>query len=80
MTNPIPRRADNLFNDVLLPDETRALRREIRQFADDVVGPAAHRLNTTPESRDSFPRDLFDAMARAGLYAIPFAADVGGRG
>ncbi|EZP36725.1 MULTISPECIES: acyl-CoA dehydrogenase family protein [Janthinobacterium] len=79
MSHP-SRCADTLFHDVLLPDETRAIRREVRQFADDVLRPQAHQLNTTPEARDGFPRALFDAMARAGLYAIPFAADVGGRG
>lgn len=79
MTPPI-RRADTLFSDLLLPEETKAIRREVRAFADDVVRPVAHRLNTTPESKDSFPRAEFEAMARAGLYEIPFAKDVGGRG
>lgn len=79
MTPPI-RRADTLFSDLLLPEETKAIRREVRAFADEVVRPVAHRLNTTPESKDSFPRAEFEAMARAGLYEIPFAKDVGGRG
>lgn len=76
----IPRRADTLYSDLLVPEETRRIRREVRQFCDDVVRPVAHRLNTTPESRESFARAEFDAMARAGLYQIPFPADVGGRG
>ena len=62
------------------PEETKAIRREVRAFCDEVLAPVAHRLNTTPESRDSFPRELFRAMADAGLYRIPFPADVGGRG
>ncbi len=74
------RRADSLFRDLLLPDETRAIREEARRFAEEVVQPIAHQLNTTPERRDGFPRPVFDAMARAGLYSIPYAADVGGRG
>ena len=45
-----------------------------------MVAPVAHRLNTTPESRDSFPHGLFDAMGQHGIYRIPFLADVGGRG
>ncbi len=77
---PAPRRADKLFNDVFLPEEILCLRRDLRQFADDVVRPAAHALNTTPESRESFPRAMFDAMAAAGLYRIPFPKDVGGLG
>lgn len=76
----IQRKADQLFNDVFLPVETRRIRDEVRAFCEDVIAPQAVRLNTTPESRDSFPRDMFDAMARAGLYEIPFPKDVGGRG
>jgi alkylation response protein AidB-like acyl-CoA dehydrogenase len=45
-----------------------------------VIKPRAHALNTTPESRTSFPRDIFDAMAEANIFGIPFPADVGGRG
>lgn len=74
------RSADTLFNDLWLPGETRAIRAEARAFAEDVVRPVAHALNTQPEQRDGFPRAIFDAMARAGLYRIPFGRDVGGRG
>lgn len=75
-----PRRADVLFQDAWLPSEITEVRQEARQFAEDVLRPAAHKLNTTPESRDSFPRSEFEAMARAGLYEIPYPSDVGGRG
>ncbi|AEG49813.1 Butyryl-CoA dehydrogenase [Sphingobium chlorophenolicum L-1] len=74
------RRADSLFNEALLPDESRRIRREVRDFAEAVLKPEAFRLNTTPESREGFPRAMFEAMAAAGLYEIPFPADVGGRG
>jgi alkylation response protein AidB-like acyl-CoA dehydrogenase len=63
-----------------LTDETRAVQREAREFADDVLRPIAHELNCTPERRDGFRHDVFRAIARAGLYAIPFTRDVGGRG
>lgn len=77
----IPRRhADTLFNDIFIPAETLRIRKEVRQFADDVVRPVAHQINTTPESRDSFPHALFKAMGEAGIYKIPFAQDVGGLG
>jgi butyryl-CoA dehydrogenase len=33
-----------------------------------------------PERRDGFRRDIFRAIANAGLFAVPFAKDVGGRG
>lgn len=76
----IRRTADTLFSDLLLPAETLAIRAEVREFAERVIRPVAHRLNTTPESREIFPREIFEAMAAAGLYGIPFPADVGGRG
>lgn len=81
MTTDIPaRRADKLYHDTWLPEETRQIRAEVRAFAEAELRGVAQSLNTTPESRDSFPREIFNAMAAAGLYQIPFAADVGGRG
>lgn len=79
MTAP-RRKADTLFSDLFVPEETRRIRKQTRQFCDDVLRPVAHRLNTTPESRESFARAEFQAMARAGLYRIPYPADVGGLG
>jgi alkylation response protein AidB-like acyl-CoA dehydrogenase len=45
-----------------------------------VLAPRAAELNSAEESKAAFPRDILDAMAAAGLYTIPFASDVGGRG
>lgn len=77
---PVHRRANQLSHDAWLPEETRRIRAEAREFAETVLRPMAPSLNTQPETRDAFPRELFDAMARAGLYAIPFGSNVGGRG
>ncbi len=74
------RRSDRLSSDHDLPPEVRDIRAEVRAFADRILKPRAIALNTTVETRDSFPRDIFDAMAQAGLFAIPFPSDVGGRG
>lgn len=74
------RQADHLSSDIFLPDEALAIRREARAFADEVLAPAAHRMNCTPESAEAFPRTEFEAMARAGLYEIPCPAEAGGRG
>jgi alkylation response protein AidB-like acyl-CoA dehydrogenase len=74
------RRAEDLYSDIFMPAETIAIRREARQFAEDVIRPIAYVLNTTPETRDTFPRALYDALAKEGLYRIPYPADVGGRG
>jgi len=76
----VKRRADILASDFALPDEVKSIRAEVRDFAERVIMPRAHALNTTPESRTSFPRDIFDEMAKADIFAIPFPADVGGRG
>jgi alkylation response protein AidB-like acyl-CoA dehydrogenase len=76
----VPRQSEVLGPDSLLPEETLAVRAEARQFADDTLRPIAHELNTTPERRDGFRRDIFRAIADAGLFAVPFAKDVGGRG
>lgn len=76
----VKRRAGDLYSDIFVPAETLAIRREARQFAEDVVRPMAYELNTTPEARETFPRALFDALAINGIYRIPYPADVGGRG
>jgi alkylation response protein AidB-like acyl-CoA dehydrogenase len=76
----VPRQSKVLGSDSLLPAETLTARAEAREFADDTLRPIAHELNTAPERRDGFRRDIFRAIADAGLFAIPFAKDVGGRG
>lgn len=45
-----------------------------------MIRPQAHRLNTTPESKELFPHDILKQMAEAGLYSIPYGKDIGGRG
>lgn len=74
------RRSKQMFNDIFLPEEVRAIREEVRSFAKQELRPRAHILNNTPERRDSFPREIFELMSEAGLYEIPFSADMGGRG
>ena len=76
----VPRKSEILGSDLLLPAETIEVRREARAFADRVLRPIAHELNTSPERPDGFRHDVFRAMAQAGLYSIPYPRDVGGRG
>jgi alkylation response protein AidB-like acyl-CoA dehydrogenase len=76
----VPRQSEVLGSDLLLPAETLEIRHEARAFADRVLRPIAHDLNTRPEQPDGFRHDVFREMASAGLYAIPFPRDVGGRG
>jgi alkylation response protein AidB-like acyl-CoA dehydrogenase len=75
----LPRAADRLSDDILLPAETSGIRSEAREFATNVLAPRAAELNSAEESSAAFPRDIMVQMAQAGLYAMPFAGDVGGR-
>jgi alkylation response protein AidB-like acyl-CoA dehydrogenase len=74
------RLADQLYDDMWLPDETLAVRQKVREFADQVLRPLAHDLNNTPESVESFPWELVTKMGEAGLFRIPFEKKYGGDG
>lgn len=71
---------ESLYHDWLLPDETRAVRTEVRRFVVEEVMPAADELNTCIEGADVFPRRLFDRMAELEMFGIPFRSEHGGRG
>jgi alkylation response protein AidB-like acyl-CoA dehydrogenase len=75
-----PRKEPELYHDLLSPDEVRDIRAEVRAFADAVVAPRARQIGEGPESIDHFPWDVFRAMGDAGLFRIPFPAEIGGRG
>ena len=74
------RHQPKLYHDLLTPAETLAIREEVRRFADDHVAPVAWAIGHREESVENFPRELFRKMADAGLFRIPFTAEVGGRG
>ncbi|WP_406864729.1 acyl-CoA dehydrogenase family protein [Streptomyces sp. HUAS MG47] len=74
------RQADRLYHDLLSPEETIDVRARVRKTATDVVAPAARRIAQGDERVDGFPRDVFDALASAGLYRLPFRSEVGGDG
>jgi alkylation response protein AidB-like acyl-CoA dehydrogenase len=76
----LPRTSAQLYDDILLPAETVKIRHEARELAERVLAPRAAELNSAEESSAVFPHDILREMADAGLYAIPFGADVGGRG
>jgi alkylation response protein AidB-like acyl-CoA dehydrogenase len=80
MSNPVERKMDSLFHDLILPEETHEIRKKVREFADRVVAPRAYEIATLEESVENFPRDIFDAMAEEGLFQIPFPKEVGGMG
>jgi len=78
--NRLIRRADRLFDEANLPQETQVIRQEIRAFAEEYLAPIAHEINTTPEDPQNFPRELMRKMGEAGFYRIPYSKAEGGRG
>lgn len=79
--DPAPiRQHDLLYHDMLSPPKVQAVRTEVRAFADTFIAPEAWEIGHREESVENFPRSLFDRMAQAGLFRIPFAAGIGGRG
>lgn len=69
-----------LYHDMLSPAELLEVRAEVRAFAERVVAPRARQIGDGPETVEHFPHDVFKAMGDAGLFRIPFPAEVGGRG
>lgn len=74
------RQSDRLYDDMWLPEETIAVRNKVREFAEEILRPVAHQLNTSPENVDAFSWDLVKNMGEAGLFRIPFAKEYGGDG
>lgn len=74
------RQADRLYHDLLAPDEIHDVRERARKIAADVVAPAAREIASSDERVDGFPHEVFDSLAGAGLFRVPFPADVGGEG
>lgn len=74
------RQQDLLYHDLMTPADVLAVRDEVRAFADEHVAPEAWDIGHRPEAVAHFPRSLFAKMAQSGLFRIPFAAEVGGRG
>ncbi|MFC8733208.1 acyl-CoA dehydrogenase family protein [Luteimicrobium sp. NPDC057192] len=59
-----------------LTDEQRKLAATVRDFADDVVAPAAYKYDT--ERR--LPLEIIRQMGDLGLFGLPFPVEIGGQG
>jgi alkylation response protein AidB-like acyl-CoA dehydrogenase len=59
-----------------LPDEYGQLRDAVRALADDKIAPRAAEIDRTA----TFPRDVHDALAKAGFNAIHIPVEYGGAG
>ncbi len=74
------RNEPQLYHDMMSPDEVKAVRAEVRAFCDEHLAPVAWKIGHTEEAKENFPHELFKKMADAGLFRIPYAAGIGGRG
>lgn len=59
-----------------LTPEQQKLQNEVREFADQVVAPAAYKYDT--ERR--LPLDIIAQMGDMGLFGLPFPTEIGGQG
>jgi short-chain 2-methylacyl-CoA dehydrogenase len=59
-----------------LTDDQRKLSQTVREFADEVVAPAAYQYDT--ERR--LPMEIIAQMGDLGLFGLPFPREVGGQG
>src|SRR5882672_3435753 len=62
--------------DFTLTEEQEALRATVRDFARDVVAPAAGRHY----EEHTFPYDIVAKMGKLGLFGLPFPEEYGGMG
>ena len=76
----IARQEPRLYHDLMSPQEVRDVRARVRAFCDEHLAPVAWEIGHREESPEAFPFDLFRKMGNAGLFRIPFAAEIGGEG
>ncbi|MBX3100210.1 MAG: acyl-CoA dehydrogenase family protein [Salinibacterium sp.] len=62
--------------DLEVTDFQEKLRKEVREFADTVVAPAAYEYDTKRE----LPYDIIATMGEMGLFGLPFPKEYGGQG
>jgi butyryl-CoA dehydrogenase len=74
------RMQDTLFHDLILPEETKKIRREVREFAEREILPVAYQIGQQEEDKENFPWTIFNKMAKQGLFQIPYPSKYGGRG
>jgi short/branched chain acyl-CoA dehydrogenase len=69
-------RPETAFPGFELPAFHRALKDEVRRFADEQVAPAAYEYDT----KRSLPYDLIARMGEMGLFGLPVPEEYGGGG
>src|SRR5690606_36927262 len=71
---PSPRRSRRMSYE--LTAEQQRLSDTVREFADEVVAPAAYEYDT----RRELPYDIIATMGEMGLFGLPFPVEYGGQG
>jgi butyryl-CoA dehydrogenase len=79
-TAAVPRQRERIYHDLLSPPDVDAAARLARVVAEEQVAPRAREIGQAEEAVEAFPRDVFNALARHGLFGVPFAAELGGAG
>ncbi|HEX3335655.1 MAG TPA: acyl-CoA dehydrogenase family protein [Jatrophihabitans sp.] len=64
------------FDQYRLSEEQQLLRKSVRQLADDKIAPRAAEV----DEKGEFPRDVYDALVRAGFHAVHIPQEYGGAG
>ncbi|MDT4923567.1 MAG: hypothetical protein QOG01_1280 [Pseudonocardiales bacterium] len=64
------------FDQYRLSEEQQLLRKSVRQLADDKIAPRAAEV----DQKSEFPRDVYDALVRAGFHAVHIPEEYGGAG
>jgi alkylation response protein AidB-like acyl-CoA dehydrogenase len=80
MTTLVPRMQDKLYHEMMMSEETQKIRAKAREFTERVVAPRAYEIATTDECVESFPRDIFKALAEEDFFKIPYPKELGGLG
>lgn len=75
-----PRMQDTLYHDIFFPEEVKGIREEVRRFVREEVEPIAYDIAQQDETRNNFPREIFNRMAKERFFGIPFEKAWGGRG
>jgi alkylation response protein AidB-like acyl-CoA dehydrogenase len=74
------RMRDLLYHDMIMPEETREIRRKAKDFAEREILPIAYDIGHREEKKENFPRALFRELAAENFFKIPFPREIGGLG
>jgi len=71
------RTQDRIWHDVLLPDDVKDVRADVRAAVAEHLAPTAREIGRQVETVDAFPWAAFRGLASAGVFAYPFEGEHG---